>query len=111
VVNIEDVDNVAVLIDPVDDAISAAPGAVTTGQWPEQRLANPLRVDRQGGIAETPERRRPRLPGAARQSLAVRQAGSGSRTAAQVRSSRASDAAPGQILANSGRVSARLTTP
>jgi hypothetical protein len=46
VVNIEDVDNAAVLIDPVDDAIGAAPGTVTASERPEQRLADPLRVDR-----------------------------------------------------------------
>jgi hypothetical protein len=45
VVNIEDVDNAAVLIDPADDAIGAAPGAVTASKRPEQRLADPLGVD------------------------------------------------------------------
>ncbi len=50
--NIEDMDNAAVFIDPVDDAIGAAPGAVTTGERPEQRLADPVRVDSEGGIAE-----------------------------------------------------------
>lgn len=39
VVNIEDVDNVVVLIDPVDDAVSAAPGAMTASERPEERLA------------------------------------------------------------------------
>ena len=46
VVNIEDMDNAAVLIDPVNDAIGAAPGAVTANEWPEQRLADPVGVDR-----------------------------------------------------------------
>jgi len=41
----------------------------------------------------------------------VQQAGTGSRTAAQVRLSLPGGAAPGQILANSGHVGARLTTP
>jgi hypothetical protein len=46
VVNVQNVDNAAVLVDPVDDAIGAAQGAVTTGERPEQRLADPLRVGR-----------------------------------------------------------------
>ena len=52
VVNIEDMDNAAVLIDPVDDAIGAAQGGMTTGERPEQRLADPVRVDRKRGIAK-----------------------------------------------------------
>ncbi len=44
--NIENVDNTAVLVDPVDDAIGPAPGTVAAGERPEQWLANPLRVDR-----------------------------------------------------------------
>ena len=51
-VNIEDMDNTAALVDPVNDAISAAPGTVTASKRPEQRLADPLRVDRKRGIAE-----------------------------------------------------------
>jgi hypothetical protein len=35
VVNIEDMDNAAVLIDPVDDAIGAAPSALTASKRPE----------------------------------------------------------------------------
>ena len=46
VVDIEDVDHAAALIDPVDDAVGAAPGAMTAGKRPEQRFADPLRVDR-----------------------------------------------------------------
>jgi hypothetical protein len=45
-VNVEDMDNAAVLIDPVHDAIGTAPSAVTASERPEERLANPLRVDR-----------------------------------------------------------------
>lgn len=52
VVDIKDVDHVAVLIDPIHDAIGAAPGAVTPGKRPEQRLADPLRVNRERGIAK-----------------------------------------------------------
>ena len=51
-VNIEDMDNTAALVDPVNDAIGAAPGTVTASKRPEQRLADPLRVDRKRGIAE-----------------------------------------------------------
>jgi hypothetical protein len=46
VIDVEDVDNAAVLVDPVNDAIGAAPGAVTASERPEQRLADPLRVSR-----------------------------------------------------------------
>ena len=46
VVDVEDVDNAAVLVDPVDDAIGASPGTMTASERPEQRLADPLRVDR-----------------------------------------------------------------
>ena len=52
VVNVEDVDNAAVLVNPVDDAIRATPGAVTTRERPEQRLADPVWVDRKRGITE-----------------------------------------------------------
>jgi hypothetical protein len=52
VVNVENVGNAAVPVDPVDDAIGAGQGAVTTGERPEQRLADPLRVDGKRGIAE-----------------------------------------------------------
>ena len=51
-VNIEDVHHAAALIDPVDDAIGAAPGAMTSGERPEQRLADPVRVDRERSITE-----------------------------------------------------------
>jgi hypothetical protein len=46
VVDIKDVDHVAALIDPVDDAIGAAPGTVTASKWPEQRFADSLRAGR-----------------------------------------------------------------
>ncbi len=52
VVNIEDMDYAAGLVDPVDDSIGAPPGAATTGERPEQRLADPLRVHRKRRIAE-----------------------------------------------------------
>ncbi len=51
-VNIEDVYDAAVLIDPVDDAISTASRTVTAGQRPEQWLADSLRVDPKRGITE-----------------------------------------------------------
>jgi hypothetical protein len=35
-VNVEDVDHAVVLVDPVDDAVIAAPGAMTSGERPEQ---------------------------------------------------------------------------
>ena len=52
VADVEDVDNAAVLVDPVDDAIGASPGTMTASERPEQRLAHPMRVDRKRGIAE-----------------------------------------------------------
>ena len=51
-VNIEDVHNVLVLVDSVDDAVGAAPSAMTASERPEERLADPVRVDRKRGIAE-----------------------------------------------------------
>jgi hypothetical protein len=41
VVNIKDVDHAAVLVDPVDDAIGAAPGPVTASKRPKQRVYLP----------------------------------------------------------------------
>ena len=52
VINIENVHNAAVLVDSVNDAVGAAPGAVTTRKRPEQRLAYLLRVHRERGITE-----------------------------------------------------------
>ena len=46
VVNIEDVDNAGVLVDPIDGAVGAAPGTVTASERPEPRLADPVRVNR-----------------------------------------------------------------
>jgi hypothetical protein len=43
VVDVEDVDNAAVLVDPIDDAIGA-PATMMASKWPKQRLADPLRV-------------------------------------------------------------------
>ena len=51
-VDIEDVHHAAVLIDPVNDAVGAAPGAVTSSERAEQGLADPVRVDRKRSIAE-----------------------------------------------------------
>ena len=42
-VNIEDVDKVLALVDPVDNAVIAAPGTVTASERPEKRLADPVR--------------------------------------------------------------------
>lgn len=107
-VNIEDVHYAAAFIDPVDHAIGATPGAVTAGERPEQRLADPIRVDRKRRIAALQHSSGNGFRGAAGRSLAGRQAGNGSRTAVRVRPSRAGDAAPGQVLANGGHVSAPL---
>ena len=54
VADVEDVDHSAVVVDPVDDAIGTPPGAVTSGQRPKQRFADPVRIFRQGGRTELP---------------------------------------------------------
>src|SRR5215510_14606272 len=52
VADVEDVDHAAVVVDPVDDAIGTPPGAVTSGQRPKQRFADPVRIFRHGGPTE-----------------------------------------------------------
>ena len=52
VVNVEDMDDAAVFVDPVDDPVGAAAGSVTACERAEQRFADAVRVDRQGGLAE-----------------------------------------------------------
>jgi hypothetical protein len=52
VINIENVDSVIVLVYPVDDAVSAAPGAMTAIERPKQWLAHSVRVGRKCGIAK-----------------------------------------------------------
>ena len=51
-VDVEDVDGVVFFVDPVDDPVGAAAGSVTTRQRAEQRFADAVRVDREGGLAE-----------------------------------------------------------
>src|SRR5262249_14923134 len=51
-IDVENVDDVVALVDPVDDAIGAASGTMTTCQRPKERLADPLRVDRKCSLAE-----------------------------------------------------------
>jgi hypothetical protein len=38
VINIEDVDNVVVLVDPIYEAVRATPGGTTASERPEERL-------------------------------------------------------------------------
>ena len=52
VVNIEDVDNMVLLVDPIHDAVGAASGPMTAIERPQQRLADPVRVTRKPGIAK-----------------------------------------------------------
>src|SRR5215472_5981530 len=108
VVDIEDVDNAAVLVDPVDDAIGSAPRRDSRRA---DRTAACLRAagSRRALPHRTPAPRRQRLPEASGRSLAARRAGSGSRTVARSRSSRTGNASPRQILAKGGHVSSRLT--
>ena len=51
-IDVENVNDAAAFIDPVDDAIRAARGTMTAGQRAEQRLADPVRVDRECSLAE-----------------------------------------------------------
>jgi hypothetical protein len=57
VVNVEDVDISAALVDPVDDAVRAAPGAVTPCERPKQWFTDPAWVACKPGIAELQHRR------------------------------------------------------
>jgi hypothetical protein len=49
------------LIDAVDDSISASPGAMTTVDWADQRLAHSLWVLREWANTEFKDRCRDRL--------------------------------------------------
>lgn len=61
VVNIEHFDDMGLLIDAVDDAVSSTPRAVTASQRAEERLADPAGAQGQGGVTELKHRRRHRL--------------------------------------------------
>src|SRR5580704_9518504 len=52
VVDIKDVYQLAGFIDPVDGPVGATAGTVTSGERPEQRLADAMRVDRERGVAK-----------------------------------------------------------
>ncbi len=47
-IHVENVNDAAVLVDPVDDAIGAATGTMTARQPPQQRLVDAVRIDRLG---------------------------------------------------------------
>jgi len=47
--DIKDPNDTAVLVDPVDDSVGAAPGAVATGERPEQGLADLVGIHRKHG--------------------------------------------------------------
>jgi Protein of unknown function (DUF3024) len=51
-INVGNVNDSAALVNPVHDPIGAATGTTTTCQRHEQRLANPVRIHRQPGLAE-----------------------------------------------------------
>jgi hypothetical protein len=55
-IDVENVNDAAALVDPVDDAIGAAQRTVTTGQWPEERLTYTVRADRKCSLAELQHR-------------------------------------------------------
>ena len=47
-IDVENVHGARILLDPVDDPVGTAPRSVAAGQGPEQRLADPVWVDRKG---------------------------------------------------------------
>ena len=52
VVDVENVHGARVLSYPVDDPVSSATGPVAARKWAEKRLAHPVRVLCERGIAE-----------------------------------------------------------
>ena len=52
VVDVENVHGACVLTYPVDDSVSSATGPMAAGEGAEKRLAHPVRVLRERGIAE-----------------------------------------------------------
>jgi hypothetical protein len=58
VVDIEHFDDMGLIVDAVDDAVSSAPRAVAADQWAEERLADPAGAQGQGGVAKLKHRRR-----------------------------------------------------
>jgi hypothetical protein len=103
-VNVEDVNNVANLFDPVDDAIGAAVGARAPGERSEQRLADPVRVNRKRGSAKLQHSSgnsfRKSLGNRSWKRISLRCPGSVT----------AGHAATRQILATGGQLNARLAT-
>jgi len=57
-INVEDVNDTTAFVDPVNDPVCTAPGAMAASQRPEQRLADAVRIDRERGIAEFQHSRR-----------------------------------------------------
>jgi hypothetical protein len=51
-VDVEDVDGAVVFVDSVDNPVGAASGSMAAGQGAEQRLADAVRADGEGGFAE-----------------------------------------------------------
>ena len=108
-VDVEDVNGARVLLDAVDDPVGSPTGSVADGQWPEQRFAYPVRVDRQCAsqnsrtAAATDSGRRSEIARCAAgwNRISYRPAGS---------LSAAGGTAPGQILADGGQISTGLAT-
>lgn len=57
VVDVNDVYRSCAFLDAVNDPVGAAPGAMAPGEWTEQRLADPVRIDGECAIAEFERRR------------------------------------------------------
>jgi hypothetical protein len=51
-INAEDVNGTTAFVDPVNDPVCTAPGAMAASQRAEQRLADAVRIDRERGITD-----------------------------------------------------------
>jgi hypothetical protein len=57
-INVEDVNGTTAFVDPVNDPVCTAPGAMAASQRAEQRLADAVRIDRERGSTEFQHRGR-----------------------------------------------------
>lgn len=55
-VNVEHVNRLGGIVDPVHDSVSAAPGAVTPGEWSKKRLPDSVGIDGKGVVTELDDR-------------------------------------------------------
>jgi hypothetical protein len=57
VVDVDKMDGASTFVDPVYDPVGAAPRAMASGEWSEQRLAHPAGVDGERALTELQYRR------------------------------------------------------